>query len=86
MDIRRVIAASKTYSSNCAVAEHREIIAALACGDAESVMALMHHHLDSVAGRPAPPLAGYKNGREGFAIPPRRFCRRGERIESQRPR
>jgi DNA-binding GntR family transcriptional regulator len=50
---------SRPHSSECAIAEHREIIAALGRGDAEAVMALMHHHLDSVAARalvaPAPP-------------------------------
>lgn len=42
---------SRPHSSDCAISEHRLLIDALAEGDAEKVMGLMHHHLDSVAGR-----------------------------------
>jgi DNA-binding GntR family transcriptional regulator len=42
---------SRPHSSECAVKEHRAIIDALAEGNADKVTALMHHHLDSVAGR-----------------------------------
>ncbi|MFB6459840.1 GntR family transcriptional regulator [Bradyrhizobium tunisiense] len=49
---------SRPHSTECAINEHRAIIAALAKGDAVKVMELMHHHLDSVANRalvaPAP--------------------------------
>lgn len=42
---------SRPHSSDCAISEHRLLIDALAEGDAGKVMGLMHHHLDSVAGR-----------------------------------
>lgn len=42
---------SRPHSSECAITEHRTLIDALAAGDADKVMALMHHHLDSVASR-----------------------------------
>ncbi|PZN95153.1 MAG: GntR family transcriptional regulator [Hyphomicrobiales bacterium] len=42
---------SRPHSSECAINEHRLLIDALAKGDAEAVVALMHHHLDSVASR-----------------------------------
>ncbi|MGX1790011.1 GntR family transcriptional regulator [Bosea sp. NPDC055332] len=42
---------SRPHSSECGVNEHRLLIEALASGDSESVMKLMHHHLDSVAER-----------------------------------
>ncbi|WP_454626034.1 GntR family transcriptional regulator [Bradyrhizobium cenepequi] len=42
---------SRPHSSECAISEHRAIIAALVRGDEEKVMSLMHSHLDSVAGR-----------------------------------
>lgn len=42
---------SRPHSSECAINEHRAIIAALAKGDKVKVMELMHHHLDSVANR-----------------------------------
>jgi DNA-binding GntR family transcriptional regulator len=42
---------SRPHSSECAINEHRAIIAALVRGDEERVMSLMHSHLDSVAGR-----------------------------------
>lgn len=42
---------SRPHSSECAVSEHRAIIAALAEGDAERTIRLMHEHLDAVAGR-----------------------------------
>ncbi|KQT78413.1 GntR family transcriptional regulator [Methylobacterium sp. Leaf466] len=42
---------SRPHSSDCAVSEHREIVAALVAGDAERVIALMDHHLDAVAER-----------------------------------
>jgi DNA-binding GntR family transcriptional regulator len=49
---------SRPHSSECAINEHRNIIAALAKGDETTVMGLMHSHLDSVANRalvtPAP--------------------------------
>jgi DNA-binding GntR family transcriptional regulator len=49
---------SRPHSSECAINEHRAIIAALVKGDEAKVMSLMHSHLDSVANRalvaPAP--------------------------------
>src|ERR1700755_3691524 len=49
---------SRPHSSECAINEHRAIIAALVKGDEDKVMSLMHTHLDSVANRalvtPAP--------------------------------
>ena len=42
---------SRPHSTECAINEHRAIIAALAKGDEAKVMELMHHHLDSVASR-----------------------------------
>ena len=42
---------SRPHSSECAISEHRAIIAALVKGDAEKTMNLMHGHLDSVASR-----------------------------------
>src|SRR6201988_2505118 len=49
---------SRPHSSECAISEHRAIIAALVKGDEDKVMSLMQTHLDSVANRalvtPAP--------------------------------
>ena len=42
---------SRPHSSECAISEHRSIIAALVKGDEAKVMSLMHSHLDSVANR-----------------------------------
>ena len=42
---------SRPHSSECAVNEHRAIIAALAKGDAARATALMNEHLEAVAGR-----------------------------------
>ncbi|PZU93825.1 MAG: GntR family transcriptional regulator [Chelatococcus sp.] len=42
---------SRPHSSECAINEHRALIDALEAGDAEAVMAMMHHHLDQVAER-----------------------------------
>ncbi|MBX9929968.1 MAG: GntR family transcriptional regulator [Methylobacterium sp.] len=42
---------SRPHSSDCAVSEHREIVAALVAGDEDKVTALMDHHLDAVAER-----------------------------------
>jgi DNA-binding GntR family transcriptional regulator len=42
---------SRPHSSECAVSEHRAIIAALAKGDAARAKALMNEHLEAVAGR-----------------------------------
>ncbi|TXN08267.1 GntR family transcriptional regulator [Methylobacterium sp. WL103] len=42
---------SRPHSAECAVAEHRALIAALAAGDAAHATALMDHHLDAVAER-----------------------------------
>ncbi|QUS38318.1 GntR family transcriptional regulator [Tardiphaga alba] len=42
---------ARPHSSDCAVSEHREIIAALAAGDAAQAIKLMDHHLDAVADR-----------------------------------
>ena len=38
---------SRPHSSECAINEHRAIIAALVKGDEDKVMGLMHSHLDS---------------------------------------
>jgi DNA-binding GntR family transcriptional regulator len=49
---------SRPHSSECAINEHRAIIAALVRGDEDKSVSLMHGHLDSVASRalvtPAP--------------------------------
>ncbi len=49
---------SRPHLSECAINEHRAIIAGLVKGDQDKVMSLMHSHLDSVASRalvaPAP--------------------------------
>jgi len=42
---------SRPHSAECGVTEHRAIIAALAAGDKQQAMALMHGHLDQVADR-----------------------------------
>lgn len=42
---------SRPHSADCAVSEHREIVAALVLGDAARAVALMDHHLDAVAER-----------------------------------
>lgn len=42
---------SRPHSSECAVNEHRLIIAALAAGDAKRASAVMDEHLEAVAGR-----------------------------------
>jgi DNA-binding GntR family transcriptional regulator len=42
---------SRPHSSECAVNEHRAIVAALAKGDAAKATALMNDHLEAVAGR-----------------------------------
>jgi DNA-binding GntR family transcriptional regulator len=42
---------SRPHSSECAVNEHRAIIAALAKGDVAGATTLMHDHLEAVAGR-----------------------------------
>src|SRR5262245_58923994 len=42
---------SRPHSSECAVNEHRSVIAALAAGDATRAAAVMGEHLESVAGR-----------------------------------
>jgi len=39
------------YSVDCALGEHRAIIAALSAGNAAQASELMHHHLDAVADR-----------------------------------
>ena len=52
---------SRPHSAECAVAEHRALIAALAAGDVARATCLMDHHLDAVAERArivsAPPQA-----------------------------
>jgi len=42
---------SRPHSSECAVSEHRAIIAALVAGDTRRAKKLMDEHLDAVAGR-----------------------------------
>jgi len=42
---------SRPHSSDCAVSEHRAVIAALVKGDAKRAGALMHEHLEAVASR-----------------------------------
>src|SRR5215813_7006172 len=42
---------SRPHSTECAINEHRAIIAGLVKGDEDKVMSLMHSHLDSVASR-----------------------------------
>jgi len=41
----------RPHSSECAVSEHREILAALGKGDADTAMALMESHISSVEDR-----------------------------------
>ena len=41
----------RPHSPDCAVSEHRELIAALARGDRDAVCGLMHHHIDAIATR-----------------------------------
>jgi DNA-binding GntR family transcriptional regulator len=41
----------RPHSSECAVSEHRDLIACLAAGDRGRAVALMEHHLDAVMGR-----------------------------------
>jgi DNA-binding GntR family transcriptional regulator len=42
---------SRPHSSDCAVNEHRQVIAALAASDAQRASALMEEHLEAVASR-----------------------------------
>ncbi|MCG6206076.1 GntR family transcriptional regulator [Rhodopseudomonas sp. HC1] len=42
---------SRPHSADCAVSEHRAIIAALSSGDGAGATSLMDHHLDAVADR-----------------------------------
>jgi len=42
---------SRPHSSECAVNEHRAVIAALAAGDSKRAVAVMEHHLEAVASR-----------------------------------
>ena len=42
---------SRPHSAECAVSEHRAVIAALASGDAARATAVMDQHLEAVAGR-----------------------------------
>jgi len=42
---------SRPHSSDCAVNEHRQVIAALAAGDAQRASVLMDEHLEAVASR-----------------------------------
>jgi DNA-binding GntR family transcriptional regulator len=42
---------SRPHSSECAVSEHRAIIAALAAGETKRASSLMEEHLEAVAGR-----------------------------------
>jgi DNA-binding GntR family transcriptional regulator len=50
----------RPHSSECAVNEHRQIIAALRSGDAGRACTLMDHHLEAVAARAvlAPRISG----------------------------
>ncbi|MGZ3327403.1 MAG: FCD domain-containing protein, partial [Xanthobacteraceae bacterium] len=42
---------SRPHSADCAVSEHRAIIAALAAGDIDRATTVMDQHLEAVAGR-----------------------------------
>ena len=42
---------SRPHSSDCAVNEHRQLIAALSAGDAQRASTLMEEHLEAVANR-----------------------------------
>jgi DNA-binding GntR family transcriptional regulator len=42
---------SRPHSADCAVSEHRAVIAALAAGDVGRATAVMDEHLEAVAGR-----------------------------------
>ncbi|MBI5129529.1 MAG: GntR family transcriptional regulator [Rhodopseudomonas palustris] len=44
---------ARPHSADCAVSEHRAVIASLASGDVAHATALMDHHLDAVADRAA---------------------------------
>lgn len=73
---------SRPHSSECAVNEHRSVIAALAAGDAKQASAVMAEHMEAVANRALimsrPPknrdlkdiLAAYSS--EGAALPVKR--------------
>ena len=41
----------RPHSPDCAVSEHRELITALASGDRDKAVALMHHHIDAITTR-----------------------------------
>jgi DNA-binding GntR family transcriptional regulator len=51
---------SRPHSADCAVNEHREIVAALRARDAAAAVALMEHHLGSVEHRALPEHSGQK--------------------------
>ena len=42
---------ARSHSSDCAVDEHSQIIAAIRAGDAQRAIGIMEHHLGAVAGR-----------------------------------
>ncbi|WP_323769043.1 GntR family transcriptional regulator [Antarctobacter sp.] len=44
---------ARSHSSDCAVDEHSQVIAAIRAGDAQRAIEIMEHHLGAVAGRAA---------------------------------
>ena len=76
---------SRPHSSECAINEHRAIIAALVKGDEAKVMGLMHSHLDSRrqsrAGGPRPAAWPRFAGYSGALCRGRRWWARGEDAE-----
>ncbi|MGU3496879.1 GntR family transcriptional regulator [Xanthobacteraceae bacterium A53D] len=66
---------SRPHSSECGISEHRALVDALAAGDVDKAVGLMHHHLHSVADR-ALVEEGKQRGRDimdilaPYALPP----------------
>ncbi|PZP45071.1 MAG: GntR family transcriptional regulator [Azospirillum brasilense] len=60
----------RPHSTDCAVSEHRELIAAFRKGDVPACRRLMEHHLESVMGRALlaqPPERGLRDVLAGYA-------------------
>jgi DNA-binding GntR family transcriptional regulator len=80
---------SRPHSADCAVSEHRAVIAALAAGDAARATAVMDEHLEAVAGRALivsrPPREhDIKNILARYAEEPARGARRPAGARSKR--
>jgi DNA-binding GntR family transcriptional regulator len=57
----------RPHSAECAISEHRAIVAALQAGDAAKASSLMHHHLSDVMNRALLPQRPQRNIREILA-------------------